>query len=121
MTSLAIMPEPRPDMTAAERLRREGHEQGRQEGLKEGRQQYLITMLEARLGTLPAAVLAIIRTADQTRLDRWFQQGLLARTLDDARRRLRRRPSCASRLACGGHAARTATVTLASGPVPGAA
>jgi predicted transposase/invertase (TIGR01784 family) len=86
-------------MTAAERLRREGHKQGRQEGLKEGRQeglkegekkglkegyrQGLIIMLEARLGALPAAVLAAIRTADQTMLDRWYKQGSTARTLDD--------------------------------------
>jgi flagellar biosynthesis/type III secretory pathway protein FliH len=77
-------PEPRAAiMTAAERLRREGHEQGRQEGLKEGYRQGLIIMLEARLGALPAAVLAAIRTADQTMLDRWYKQGSTARTLDD--------------------------------------
>jgi flagellar biosynthesis/type III secretory pathway protein FliH len=74
-------------MTAAERLRREGHKEGLKEGekkgLKEGYRQGLIIMLEARLGPLPAAVLAAIRTADQTMLDRWYKQGSTARTLDD--------------------------------------
>jgi predicted transposase/invertase (TIGR01784 family) len=58
-------------MTAAERIRREGYREG------------LITMLEARFGPLPAAVLAAIGVAEKPMIDRWFRQILTARTLAD--------------------------------------
>ena len=82
-------------MTAAERLRREGREEGEKEGRKEGHkegskegskntgQKYLIAMLQGRFGALPEAVLAAIRAAENPQLDRWFERGLLARSLDD--------------------------------------
>jgi len=66
-------------MTAAERLRREG----RAEGRKASAQAYLITLLQARFGALPDAVLAVIRAAEKPQLDRWFQRGLTAGSLDD--------------------------------------
>jgi hypothetical protein len=66
-------------MTAAERLRREG----RKEGYKENGREYLIAMLQGRFGALPEAVLAVIRAAEKTQLDRWFQRGIMARSLDD--------------------------------------
>ena len=62
-------------MTAAERIRREGHKEGYREGL--------ITMLEARFGALPAAVLAAIHAAEKPTLDRWYRQSITARTLED--------------------------------------
>ncbi len=70
-------------MTAAERLRREGRKEGHKEGREENGRQYLIAMLQARFGALPEAVLAAIRAAEKTQLDRWFQRGIMARSLDD--------------------------------------
>jgi hypothetical protein len=66
-------------MTAAERLRREGREEGRRENGRE----YLLTLLQTRFGALPEAVLAAIREAEEATLERWFQRGLMARCLDD--------------------------------------
>lgn len=74
-------------MTAAERLRREGRREGRKEGRREGREvsarEYLLTLLHARFGALPEAVLAAIGAAEKPQLDRWFERGLEARALDD--------------------------------------
>jgi hypothetical protein len=62
-------------MTAAERLRREGR--------KAGARAYLITLLQTRFGALPEASLAAIQVAEKPQLDRWFERGLEAHTLDD--------------------------------------
>ena len=74
-------------MTAAERLRREGQKEGHKEGSKEGSKntgrEYLIAMLQGRFGALPEPILAVIQAAEKTQLDRWFQRGIMARSLDD--------------------------------------
>ena len=84
-------PEPRAVMTAAERLRRQGREegrrQGREEGSEEGRKEcareYLSMLLQVRFGELPEANLAAIGAAEKPQLDRWFERGLEAHALDD--------------------------------------
>ena len=66
-------------MTAAERLRREGYEEGSEEGARA----YLSMLLQVRFGALPEAILAAIQVAEKPQLDRWFERGLEARALDD--------------------------------------
>jgi hypothetical protein len=61
-------------MTAAERLREEGSERTQRD--------YLIRLLSQRFGELPEPVLARIRYADVVLLDRWFDRGITAPSLD---------------------------------------
>lgn len=77
-------------MTAAERLheegwkegRKEGHKQGHKQGREQNQRENLRTLLSQRFGPLPAPVLARIRRAGLTRLQRWFERGITARNLD---------------------------------------
>ena len=74
-------------MTAAERLRQEGHQRGRAEGLAEGlaegRRAVLIKLLGLRFGPLPAAVISRIEQADIEHLDAWSERVLSAESLSD--------------------------------------
>jgi predicted transposase/invertase (TIGR01784 family) len=69
-------------MTTAERL----HEEGRKEGIKEGHEERqredLLRLLTRRFGQLPEPVLARIRRAELALLDRWFDRGIMAPSLD---------------------------------------
>jgi predicted transposase/invertase (TIGR01784 family) len=69
-------------MTAAEQLRQEGHKEGRKEGRKENQRDYLIRLLSQRFGELPDSFLARIQRADVVLLDRWFDRGITAPSLD---------------------------------------
>jgi predicted transposase YdaD len=77
-------------MTTAEQLREEGREQGREEareqgrreGRKQGLRESLIRLLTGRFGQLPEPVLARIRRAELTLLDRWFEQGITAASVE---------------------------------------
>jgi predicted transposase YdaD len=85
-------------MTIAERLRREGiqkgHKEGRKEGRKEGHQkgikegreaqqrESLLKLLNGRFGPLTEQVLERIHRARLAQLDRWFERGITARSLD---------------------------------------
>ncbi len=83
-------------MTAGEELIERGRKEGLAKGLEKGlakgvakgRQQtlykVLVKQLEARFGTLPAAARASIEAADADRLDQWFDQALIASSLDEA-------------------------------------
>lgn len=66
-------------MTTAERLRAEG----RVEGRVEGEARALLTLLAAKFGTLPAAVVDRVRSADTDELDAWMPRVLTATTLND--------------------------------------
>ena len=77
-------------MTAAERLRQEGRDEGlkegRDEGLKEGRRRQaamLLNMLRARFGELPADVRARVEAAEAESLSRWGVRFATAERLDD--------------------------------------
>jgi predicted transposase/invertase (TIGR01784 family) len=62
-------------MTAAQKLREEGRE--------EGRRSVLLRQLALRFGTLPAEVVAGVERADGPTLDRWAERVLSAATLDE--------------------------------------
>lgn len=66
-------------MTTAQRLRREGLEQG----LTQGQAQTLIRQLTRRFGPLPPDLLLRLQTATQADLDTWTDRVLDARTLHD--------------------------------------
>jgi hypothetical protein len=70
-------------MTGAEKLRREGRDQGRQEGEVLGKRGALLLQLRQRFGRLPAAAVARINEAEAAELDVWFGRVLTAETLDD--------------------------------------
>jgi hypothetical protein len=65
-------------MTIAERLRREGREQGRKQQQREA----LRKLLSGRFGPLPEPALDRIRRAGLEQLDRWFDRGISADSLD---------------------------------------
>jgi predicted transposase/invertase (TIGR01784 family) len=73
-------------MTAAEQLREEGRKEGRKEGHKEGhkegQRENLLMLLNQRFGPLPESVLGHIRRAELAQLQRWFERGITARSLD---------------------------------------
>ena len=85
-------------MTAAEQLREEGRKQGlakglakgREEGRKEGREEgraqsqreNLLTLLSRRFGPLPARFRTRVRRAELAELQRWFERGITATSLD---------------------------------------
>jgi flagellar biosynthesis/type III secretory pathway protein FliH len=81
-------------MTAAEQLREEGRRQGLEKGLEKGRKEgqkqgrersqreNLLTLLNRRFGPLPARVRTRVRRAELVQLQRWFDRGITARTLD---------------------------------------
>jgi flagellar biosynthesis/type III secretory pathway protein FliH len=81
-------------VTAAERLRREGLDEGlrkgRDEGLRKGRDEgrrtqaaMLVSMLEARFGAVPDDVRARIEAADTETLERWGVRLVTADALED--------------------------------------
>jgi predicted transposase/invertase (TIGR01784 family) len=61
-------------MTAAEQLREEGSERKQRD--------YLLRLLSQRFGQLPDSALARIQRADVVLLDRWFDRGITAQSLD---------------------------------------
>jgi hypothetical protein len=77
-------------MTTAERLHEEGFKQGFkgafqegcQEGCEEAQRENLLLLLTKRFGQLPEPILARIRDADLVLLDRWFDRGITAASLD---------------------------------------
>jgi predicted transposase YdaD len=79
-------------MTGAEKLRREG----RQEGKIEGKREALLVLLRQRFGRLPAATTAYINKADAAELDGWFSRVLTASSLDEV---LEAKPAAPSRRA----------------------
>ena len=69
-------------MTIAEKLRDEGRQQGFEQGREETQRENLITLLSLRLGPLSDVVLARIRHADYALMERWFDRGATASSLD---------------------------------------
>ena len=65
-------------MTAAEQLRQEGHKRGREQNQREN----LLMLLSRRFGPLPAAVDARVHSAELAQLQRWFERGITAPSLD---------------------------------------
>lgn len=68
-------------MSTAERLHREGREQGLEEGLVEGRRAILRQQLTRRFGPLPDAVGERLGSASIVDLDRWAERVLDAPSL----------------------------------------
>ncbi|MFT3764083.1 MAG: Rpn family recombination-promoting nuclease/putative transposase [Minicystis sp.] len=66
-------------LTTAERLRREG----REEGEILAKRETVLLLLRQRFGRLPAATVARIDKAQVAELDVWFKRGLTASSLDD--------------------------------------
>ena len=60
----------------------EGLQQGRQEGRQEGGVRSLLRLLERRFGPVPEPVRARVAAADLDTLERWFDRGIDAPTLD---------------------------------------
>jgi predicted transposase/invertase (TIGR01784 family) len=69
-------------MTAAEQLREEGRKEGRKEGSERNQRDYLLRLLRQRFGQLPDPVLVRIQRAEVALLDRWFDRGITAPSLD---------------------------------------
>jgi predicted transposase YdaD len=77
-------------MTLAERWRREGLKEGLKEGIKKGiekgrkekQREVLLRLLSRRFGALPEAVADRVRGAKLDQLDRWFDRGITAHSLD---------------------------------------
>ena len=65
-------------MTIAEKLRGEGRKEGREEGQREN----LTRLLILRFGPLSDVVMARIRRADFAVMERWFERGVTASSLD---------------------------------------
>lgn len=63
--------------------REEGLQQGRQEGRKEGEQSFLQRLLIRRFGPLDAATQQRLQQASSAELERWADNILDARTLDE--------------------------------------
>jgi predicted transposase YdaD len=68
--------------TTADILRQQGRAQGRAEGRAEGQAELLLHQLERRFGSLPAAIVARIRSGSPQDLQRWAGAVLEATTLD---------------------------------------
>ncbi|MFS8068288.1 MAG: transposase, partial [Byssovorax sp.] len=69
-------------MTAAERLRREGRQEGEARGQVLGKQEILLRLLRQRFGSVPATTVARVVKAGAAELDRWADRVLLAESLD---------------------------------------
>lgn len=73
-------------MTLAERWRREGLREGIKKGIEKGRKenqrQVLLRLLSRRFGALPEPVVDRVRGAKLDQLDRWFDRGISALSLD---------------------------------------
>jgi predicted transposase YdaD len=69
-------------MTIAERLRGEGRQEGRKEGREENQRENLIRLLILRFGPQSDVVLARIRRADFALMERWFERGVTASSLE---------------------------------------
>lgn len=67
---------------AAEQWKAEGMALGKAEGLREGQARTLLRLLERRFGSVSESVRERVATADIDTLDRWFDRGLDAPTLD---------------------------------------
>ncbi len=65
-----------------ERGRMEGREEGREEGRQEGEARALLRLLERRFGPVSGPVRSQVTAADLETLDRWFDRGVDAPTLD---------------------------------------
>ena len=70
-------------MTAAEKLRLEGHARGKKEGLVEGKRDTLLQLLTLKFGVPVAEVVRRVSTADARTLDRWATNLLRAERLED--------------------------------------
>ncbi|MEO5731634.1 MAG: hypothetical protein ABI134_25115, partial [Byssovorax sp.] len=69
-------------MTTAERLRREGRQEGEARGQVLGKQEILLRLLRQRFGSVPATTVARVVKAGAAELDRWADRVLLAESLD---------------------------------------
>ncbi len=73
-------------MTLAERWRREGLREGIKKGIEKGRKenqrQVQLRLLSRRSGALPQPVVDRVRGAKLDQLDRWFDRGISALSLD---------------------------------------
>ena len=69
-------------MTNAEKLRGEGRQEGRKEGREETQRENLIRLLILRFGPLSDVIMARIRRADFTLMERWFERGVTASSLE---------------------------------------
>jgi hypothetical protein len=65
-------------MTAAEQLREEGHKEGHEQSQREN----LLMLLNQRFGPLPEPALDRIRRAELAQLQRWFERGITAESLE---------------------------------------
>jgi predicted transposase YdaD len=70
-------------VSTAERLRREGREQGRKEGLEQGRRELLRKQLALRFGKLSPAVRKRIERAGSEEIERWAERVLTVTSLAD--------------------------------------
>ena len=78
-------------VTGAERLRREGHAEGKAEGKAEVKAEgkaegilaALLRLTERRFGTVPADLLAHIKTGTMEQLDRWLDRVLDVDRVED--------------------------------------
>ncbi len=69
--------------TRLEKLRKELLRKGRQEGLREGQAAALLRQLTRRFGPLGEPLTERVRTASSAELERWLDNILDARTLDE--------------------------------------
>jgi hypothetical protein len=72
------------EMTWADRLRKEGREEGREAGLIEGKRQSLKRLLQVKFGTLPQSLLDRIEAMGSAQeLDRYLDRVIAAATLSE--------------------------------------
>lgn len=69
-----------PHLSTPERV---GRREGRKEGALENLRANTVTLLTFRFGELPPEAQRLIQQADRMTLDRWFQRGLDAVSLDE--------------------------------------
>ncbi len=81
----AVTPDPIKEelMTAGEVLIERGRVQGEIKGEIKGKRNMLLTVLAARFGAVPAAVVAQVNAAEHAQLDAWARRGVTAPTLDE--------------------------------------
>jgi flagellar biosynthesis/type III secretory pathway protein FliH len=83
MQTIADMFEERGWEKGLQEGRQKGRQEGRQEGLLVGERNLLLRQLRRRFGEPSPDVLGRIADADQSSLERWAEQLLAARTLED--------------------------------------
>jgi hypothetical protein len=70
-------------MTMAEVVRRKERYEGRVEGKLEGKREDLVKLLSRRFGKVDEEIVARIESeSDLSKLDEWFERGIVARTLN---------------------------------------